>query len=358
MGPFCRPRLAERRSAPHGGGSGTERTRVGPEIEGRRLAEPVRDAGGSVLLAEGTVLRQVHVDFLARQGVSRVAVHQADPDGMQLVPTLDDLEHRRGVAALAEAFGTCRARRETLLHQALQFGREVLCHAGPQRRPPGRFPFREYTLHHSVEVGLWSRLLAQELGLDEAGVEETTLAGLLHDLGKCRVPSEVLHKDRQLDPEEWQLVRQHPSWGADACRKGGLRGRRILQVILQHHERMDGAGYPLGLKGEEICLGARAVAVADAFSAITSYRDYRGRKLPVQAVEELQREEGHYDPEVLAAFWRLLSPYREGDAVCLADGSRGRVLRPGENPYEPWVETSDGRRMRAAAPFAVVGWAA
>lgn len=333
-----------------------ERVPVAEGIEGRRLACPVRDAAGNVLLAEDTVLRQVHVAFLRSQGVGEVLVRECRSDDMQLVPALDDLVHRRGVATLAEAFGACRARREPLLAQAVRFGREVLCRAGAQRRPPERFPFREYTLHHSVEVGLWSGLLARELGMSRELVEATTLGGMLHDLGKCLVPPEVLHKDRGLEPEEWQLVRQHPAWGAQTCREGGVRARRILETILQHHERMDGRGYPLGLAGEEISLGARVVAVADAFSAITSHRDYRGRLLPAQAVEEMRREEGHYDPRVLEAFWRLLCPYRGGEAVRLADGSRGRVVRPGRNPYEPWVETQEGCRTWARGARAVVGW--
>ncbi|MFF4173418.1 HD-GYP domain-containing protein [Streptomyces sp. NPDC001744] len=163
-----------------------------------------------------------------------------------------------------------------------------------------------YTRGHSERVGHASVLIARELGMPEDRLDVVRFAGILHDVGKLGVPTRVLRKDGPLTPEERRVIELHPEYGHEIVRGIGFLGE-ARTAILHHHERMDGSGYPYGLRGEQIPEFARMVAVADAFDAMTSHRSYsRARPVPV-AVAELERCAGtHFDPRMVDAFVRAL----------------------------------------------------
>ncbi|MEU2510443.1 HD-GYP domain-containing protein [Streptomyces syringium] len=163
-----------------------------------------------------------------------------------------------------------------------------------------------YTRAHCERVGRASVLIARELGMTGERLETMRLAGVLHDIGKIGVPTRLLRKDGPLTPEERRVIELHPEYGHEI-----VRGIAFLDearaVILYHHERLDGTGYPHGLTGHHIPEAARVVAVADAFDAMTSNRSYsRARPVPV-ALAELHRCAGsHFDPRMVAALTRAL----------------------------------------------------
>jgi putative nucleotidyltransferase with HDIG domain len=165
-----------------------------------------------------------------------------------------------------------------------------------------------YTRGHSERVGAASRRIAARLGLLRPDVEIIGQAGLLHDIGKIGVPEPVLRKPGALDPAEWTLMRRHPVTGAQIVAPfEHLAGAAI--IIRHHHERQDGSGYPDGLKGDAIPLGARIVAVADVFDALTSERPYRAAMSRRAALELLAGEAGvTLDPQAVAA---ALEVYRD-----------------------------------------------
>ena len=148
-----------------------------------------------------------------------------------------------------------------------------------------------YTRGHSERVGAWSRRIAVRLGLPAADVETVGQAGLLHDIGKIGVPEPILRKPGALDAAEWTVMRRHPVTGAQIVAPfEHLAGASV--VIRHHHERRDGSGYPDGLAGDSIPLGARIVAVADVFDALTSERPYRAALSRRAALEYLVSEAG------------------------------------------------------------------
>ena len=148
-----------------------------------------------------------------------------------------------------------------------------------------------YTRGHSERVGAWSRRIALGLGLTSTEVETIAQAGLLHDIGKIGVPEDILRKRGALDAAEWSVMRRHPLIGAQIVSPFEcLAGAAV--VIRHHHERRDGSGYPDGLIGEAIPLGARIVAVADVFDALTSERPYRSALCRDEALEQLVTEAG------------------------------------------------------------------
>jgi diguanylate cyclase (GGDEF)-like protein/putative nucleotidyltransferase with HDIG domain len=160
-----------------------------------------------------------------------------------------------------------------------------------------------YTGSHSTRVADLAAWIAAQLRLDAEHVELTRLAGSLHDLGKLAIPEEILRKPGPLTPPERLVLERHSQIGFRMLESLGVDP--VAEWVLRHHERWDGTGYPSGLRGEEIPLGARIVFVADAYDAMTSDRSYRGRLTPEEAVDELKRCAGsQFDPEVVTVFAR------------------------------------------------------
>jgi two-component system cell cycle response regulator len=159
---------------------------------------------------------------------------------------------------------------------------------------------------HSRRVGRYAGMIARELGLDGETVKRVELAGALHDVGKAIVPDSVLAKPAPLTEDEWKLVRRHPSVGAEMLDEDGLEDLR--DWVLAHQERPDGDGYPLGSKGRQIPLGAKIIAVADAYEAMTSERSYRAAMSQEDAQSELARCAGRqFDKRVADALVRALN---------------------------------------------------
>ena len=161
---------------------------------------------------------------------------------------------------------------------------------------------------HSELVAEISGLLARTHGLTARQAELVHMAGHLHDIGKIGVPDAVLHKPGPLSAAEWTLVREHPRLGADIlCPVHVFRGRHsVCEMVLSHHERFDGKGYPRGLSGHGIPLGARLVSVADAFCAMTEDRPYRQGMSIDEAIQEIESSAGSmFDPCVVKDFLRI-----------------------------------------------------
>jgi len=162
------------------------------------------------------------------------------------------------------------------------------------------------TRGHSERVGALARRLAGALGLPPAEIDMVTQAGLLHDIGKIGVPETVLRKRGPLDHDEWALMRNHPLVGAQIVAPFDFFAEGAL-VIRHHHERWDGSGYPDGLAGAAIPLGARIVAVADVFDALTSDRPYRPALPRAAALAYLTDEAGRtLDADVVAVLLGLV----------------------------------------------------
>jgi putative nucleotidyltransferase with HDIG domain len=170
-----------------------------------------------------------------------------------------------------------------------------------------------YTYQHSQSVAAHAVRTAKKLGLPDREVELIRLAARVHDLGKIAVPDEVLHKHGRLTNAEFELMKKHPQTGVDILEKFP-EYRRGRELVLAHHERMDGRGYPRGLAGSAIPLGARIIAVADSWDAMTSDRPYRTALDPEVALGELLRGRGtQWDAEVVDAFAQTLPGAAELD---------------------------------------------
>lgn len=157
------------------------------------------------------------------------------------------------------------------------------------------------TAAHSRRVAEQCRILARRLGLDEQEVHRVECAARVHDVGKLIVSPEILEKPGELDRYEFEEIQRHAIFGARLA--ASLEDPGLTAIVRHHHERLDGSGYPDHLRGEEIPLGARIVAVVDTFDALTSSRPYREARPPSSALRVIEDESGiTLDPEVVAAF--------------------------------------------------------
>lgn len=173
-----------------------------------------------------------------------------------------------------------------------------------------------YTAGHSQRVSDMALALSALLGLPQAEVEKIHIAAHLHDIGKIGVPDAVLNKPDRLSGGEWEAMKKHPKIGADILSKS-RHLNELKDIVLYHHERYDGKGYPDGLKGKEIPMGARIIAICDSIDAMTSDRGYRSAYSLEYCYEEIKKNLGlMYDPDIGALallHWSEVTAAARGD---------------------------------------------
>lgn len=163
----------------------------------------------------------------------------------------------------------------------------------------------KYTYRHSSRVSKFAVKTASKMKLDRQRVDDLFIASILHDIGKINIPEEVLNKPGKLTNEEFDMIKKHPGDGADMLRKTAYK--KLADIVEQHHERINGRGYPFGLKADEILLEAKIIGVCDTFDAMTEDRSYRKAYTSEYAMEEIRNLSGiQYDSEVVEAFEKVL----------------------------------------------------
>lgn len=210
----------------------------------------------------------------------------------------------------------------------------------------------EYTYMHSVAVCALMMNLARVIGLAEETVREVGMAGLLHDIGKIAVPDAVLTKPGSLDEDEFALIRAHPMRGHELLNGDPGMSAIALDVCLHHHERVDGTGYPHGLRADDLSIHARMGAVCDVYDALTSNRSYKSAWGPGEALSRMMEWEGHFDPGVLDVFMRSIAIYPPGTLVRLRSNRLALVIaEDGRDGSRPWVRAFYATRDRCPMRF-------
>lgn len=185
----------------------------------------------------------------------------------------------------------------------------------------------EYTYKHSLSVCILSLVFGRHMGLPEHELHELGLGAFLHDLGKMKIPMEVLDKTSALTPDEMTEMKRHPEYGVEIVSGSERVPETVRDIILSHHERMNGSGYPQGLSAELIRPMTHMVAISDTYDAIVSKRPYKKPVSPVQAVEILNRERGNlFDPWLVDQFIQCVGVYPVGTLVELNNGETGIVV--------------------------------
>jgi len=198
----------------------------------------------------------------------------------------------------------------------------------------------EYLLEHSINVALLMAAFAHYLELPHKLIRELTLGAFLHDIGKVKVDNAILHKPGKLTDDEFEIMKAHVTYGIEAVEGHSSITDVTHAVISEHHEKLDGTGYPNNLKGDEISLYGRMATIVDVYDAITSDRCYKAGMLSSKTFKlMLQASESHFDSELVGKFIKCMGVYPVGSLVELSRGKLGVVIRANKtNPLRPKVK--------------------
>lgn len=188
-----------------------------------------------------------------------------------------------------------------------------------------------YLLQHSVNLSVLMSIFGKSMGHSDDVLHQTVVGALLHDIGKVLTPDDILHKPGRLTPEEFEVMKLHALHSHQILASTEGIGELTIITAAQHHERMDGSGYPVGLKGDAISIYGRMVAIADVYDAITSNRVYHKGMTPTQGLKKLLEWSGdHLDPKLVRLFIRCIGIYPVGSLVLLESGRLGVVVAGNE----------------------------
>lgn len=203
-----------------------------------------------------------------------------------------------------------------------------------------------YTYSHCVNVAVISLVLGISLNLPKKYLTYLCIGALIHDIGKSFIPSDILQKPGKLTPEEFEIIKSHPKRGYDFLGNFSDLSSHIKLIVLQHHERYDGLGYPNGISGDEISYLSRIVSIADVYDALTSDRPYKRAMCPSDALEYLMSNAGSFfDYEMINVFCKVVIPFPQGTIVNLSNGDIGIVEETLPNfPLRPIVKIVKSHR--------------
>ncbi|SCW55130.1 HD-GYP domain, c-di-GMP phosphodiesterase class II (or its inactivated variant) [Sphingobium faniae] len=249
-----------------------------------------------------------------------------DPLSKERLPLQSEMAHanklaRKASRAMRKVFDDARLGKAIKLNRLQPMIEEIS--SSVQRNPHAFMAVTrlkntsEYLYMHSLSVCALMISLAQQLRLGPDQVQQAGLAGLLMDVGMGHVPQETWDKGAPLTPEEWDVVKSHTTLAHEFLTLGGEMPETVLDVCLHHHERMDGSGYPHGLKGEEISLFSRMAAICDTYDAMTSDRIHRQGQDPADALFNIDQANMLYDRDIFAAFQQAVGIYPIGSLVRL-----------------------------------------
>jgi len=256
-----------------------------------RLARTVYSADGRVLLQAGIVLKDSYIERL--QALGFPAVYVGDPEAAERFrDVVSESTRRHAIAVVKKSFEEVKLGSTLKLEPIAQVVNDIVDEIVSTREVV--LPLTDirkhddYTFGHSVSVCVISALLGVALELDDLTLRELAMGAILHDVGKVKIPEKILLKPAPLSAKEWNEMRKHTLYGFQLLRGRDGLSSRAAHVAYQHHERIDGSGYPRALAGDKIHLFARIVAVADTYDAMTSDRIYRRGVTPFEALQELK----------------------------------------------------------------------
>jgi len=310
---------------------------------GMKVGYPILRGDGSILLNRGVVLTPGYIKKLQELGFDSVFVKEELFADVKIEEPLQVETKRKVQKTLFEtvkklqrgskfSYEKVAKVLEEVMEEILNYPGTVFYLVQIRQRSDSVFS-------HSVSVGVTSLLLGHYLSLDTNYLKKLGLGALLHDLGKIRLPHQLLEEGKELTENDKKLISLHPIWSREIIQMQPGYDFLVSLIALQHHERMDGSGYPYGLKGEDIHFLSRICACADVYDALTVDRPYRKRFSYAEALEYLMgNSHSLFDLQVVTAMVRHIAPYPVGEVVKLTSGETAVVVKLNEGlPIRPVV---------------------
>jgi HD-GYP domain-containing protein (c-di-GMP phosphodiesterase class II) len=310
-----------------------------------KLAENVFNNKGNILLKTGAVLTTSIINRLQMLGITYVYIEDGRTDDILIQPVLAEETRQEAIQVMTEAFDQVK---QDLTTGATRFGfhkmerqfssvvRDIISQIRDRKEAidllTHLYAHDDYVFSHSLNVTIYTLALSMKMkNLTAKQTEEIGMGAMLHDVGKMMIPAPILKKPARLTKEEFELVKKHTEYGFDLLRKEHSLPLTSAHCALQHHERLNGTGYPRGLKGNEIHVFGKMIGIADVYDAVTSNRVYRRAMLPHKGMEILYAGAGsEFEKDYVEMFRRAIVMYPTGLTVRLNDGRKGIVSRQNE----------------------------
>ncbi|WP_102273970.1 HD-GYP domain-containing protein [Cytobacillus massiliigabonensis] len=305
---------------------------------GTILAKTIYNETGQILLSEGVELKESMIQRLNSLGISYIFIKDIQTEDIEYKGTLTDPVRRKAIqtinstfleiqkdSSISNSFVVEKASRR--LSELIRF---LMTELGDNKDLlnllSDAYSYDNYIFTHSLNVTLYSLALGLELKLTPKELETLGLGAIFHDIGKLKVPLDVLLKPGKLTEEEYIAIKEHAETGFQILRKVQTIPLLVAHCAYQHHERINGSGYPRGLTGKDIHFFGKIIAVADVFDAVTSNRVYRKAMLPHEGLEILYAGSGTlFEQQIVEAFRLAVAIYPVGITVELNDGRKGIV---------------------------------
>ncbi len=310
---------------------------------GSKLARPIYNANGQMLLSQGTVMKAEFLERLKRMGYTSAYIYDGLIDDVTVDEVIAEETRQQAVQCIREIMDNVhrgKTMKVSLAKKAVSdiindliSNREMMLNLSDIRS------YDDYTFNHSVNVTVISLMIGISMHYTQNRLQDLGLGVILHDIGKLKIPPEIINKPDKLTAHEYEMVQNHTWHGYEALRNSPEIKITSAHVALQHHEHFDGSGYPRRLKGKGILEFARVSAIADVYDALSNDRCYR-KKLPAYKVYEFLLENAgkQFDSSILDRFIQKIALYPQGTKVKLSDGRSGLVLKQNNmNPSRPMV---------------------
>lgn len=309
---------------------------------GMKLGKTIYNEQGNVLLSEGIEINESYARKLKRIGITDIYIEDGISEGVEVEDVISEETRRTSRAILRDIVKDVSVKDSVKRDKVREVAKKIVSELfGNKNILVNMMDIKSvdgYTYQHSVNVCVLAVIMGMGLEYNMNRMEELAIGALLHDIGKIRVPPEILNKPAQLTDEEYELIKKHTVYGHEILKKAGTFSSISTFIALAHHERFDGTGYPLKLKGEKTHQCARIVQVADVYDALTSDRVYRPKMKTYKAVEYLYSLSTHqFDPDIVKCFMKYVAIYPAGTGVVLNSRQKGLVVKAGKMPDRPIV---------------------
>jgi putative nucleotidyltransferase with HDIG domain len=300
---------------------------------GMQIASDLYSGSKSLIVPAGTILDEYSLARIAKFKIALVEVFEPAPEICADKPKPKPFEHVYSVQVgkIRNIFESLENGNPLRMEEirttvkelvASDIGNRDILHTLNSLRSSD-----EYTYTHSLNVGILAMMLARWSGHSEAVTKQICYAGVLHDIGKSRISMDIIKKPGKLTVAEYEAIKMHPVEGYNILKKCPVLAEDIRQGVLMHHERLDGSGYPLRVKGPKIHEYGKIVAIADVFDAMVSDRCYCAKESPFSVLAHFKNQFfQHLDVKYLDIFVQKMSVYYLGERVRLSDGSEGEVV--------------------------------
>lgn len=317
---------------------------------GMILGEDLLNDFGVMVLSSGTIINEQTLKLIERLDLMDIRIVEKEAEGEREVVVVD--KHVQNiydetVDSFKKLFGNVKFGKQIVAEEVEEVLSPMLDEVKNNPSLAKKLwqieKSDEYTYDHSVTVSMAAALLGKWMNLSDHQINELGVAGLMHDIGKCNIPDEILKKPDRLTEEEYKVMKTHATLGYLLLKNGKNFSDEILMGVYQHHEKHDGNGYPNRLKGDEIHLYGKIIAIADVYSAMTSNRIYRKKMSPFLVAKlMLDYSFGYLDPLAVNTFLSNVSNFYVGTIVKLTDGRIGEVVMINKmEPYRPLVRIEE-----------------